>query len=92
MILAAGYSTRLRPLTDAIPKPVLPFLHLNLLDFTTAYLAQQGIREASINLHHGKEQLREEIRSKGYEEFFPQLLDQAARLVERDLKKILPER
>ncbi len=39
-----------------------------------------------------REQVKEEIRSKGYEEFFPQVLDQAAQLVERDLKEILPER
>ena len=36
--------------------------------------------------------VKEEIRSKGYEEIFPQVLDQAARLIDRDLKKILPER
>ncbi len=39
-----------------------------------------------------REHVKEEIRLKGYEEIFPQALDQAARLIERDLKKILPER
>jgi HD-like signal output (HDOD) protein len=39
-----------------------------------------------------REHVKEEIRSKGYEEFFPQVLDQASRLIERDLKKILPQR
>ena len=39
-----------------------------------------------------REQVKEEIRSKGYEAFFPQVLDQAAQLVERDLQKVLPER
>ena len=39
-----------------------------------------------------RQNVKEEIRSKGYRDIFPQALDQAARLVERDLKKILPER
>jgi HD-like signal output (HDOD) protein len=39
-----------------------------------------------------RERLKDEIRSKGYEEFFPEALKQAARLIERDLKKFLPER
>jgi HD-like signal output (HDOD) protein len=39
-----------------------------------------------------RDDVREAIRSKGYEEIFPQLLDQAARLIVRDLKKVLPER
>ena len=39
-----------------------------------------------------RDHVREEIRSKGYEEIFPQVLDQASGLIERDLKQILPER
>ena len=36
--------------------------------------------------------VREAIRSKGYEEIFPELLEQAADLVIRHLKQVLPER
>jgi HD-like signal output (HDOD) protein len=39
-----------------------------------------------------RECVREAIRSKGYEEFFPDLLDQAADLVVRHLRQVLPER
>ena len=39
-----------------------------------------------------REHIKKEIRAKGYKEIFPSALDQAARLIERDLKKILPER
>ena len=57
---------------------------------------QELVKKLSDSIKEGKEIYREhvkaEIRSKGYEEFFPQVLDQAARLIERDLKKILPER
>ncbi len=54
MILAAGFSTRLRPLTTQVPKPLLPFLHRRLLDFVLEYLTQQGIRSVSVNVHHGR--------------------------------------
>ncbi len=54
MILAAGLSTRLRPLTDEIPKPLLPFWHVRLWDFTLAYLRHCGIEAVSVNLHHGR--------------------------------------
>ena len=57
---------------------------------------QELVEKLSDTIREGngiyREYVKEEIRSKGYEEFFPQILDQAARLVERDLKKILPER
>jgi len=39
-----------------------------------------------------RECVREAIRSKGYEQIFPQLLDQASQLIIRDLKQVLPER
>ncbi|MFH1016741.1 MAG: NDP-sugar synthase [Pseudomonadota bacterium] len=61
MILAAGLSTRLRPLTDETPKPLLPFWHLRLLDFTLAYLRHSGIDEASVNLHHGRRLMLEAL-------------------------------
>lgn len=57
---------------------------------------QELVERLSNTIHEGngiyRDHVREEIRSKGYEEFFPQALDQASRLIERDLKKILPER
>ena len=55
MILAAGLSTRLRPITDHLPKPLVPFHDGCILDFTMAYLAYHGITSASVNIHHAKE-------------------------------------
>ncbi len=62
MLLAAGFSTRLRPLTNDIPKPLLPFLHLQLLDFTLAYLKYFGIKSLAVNVHHGKEKFLGELK------------------------------
>ncbi|MGC8878588.1 MAG: nucleotidyltransferase family protein [Anaerolineae bacterium] len=52
MILAAGEGTRLRPLTDRCPKPMLPVASRPLLEHTLAWLHAHGIREVAINLHH----------------------------------------
>jgi mannose-1-phosphate guanylyltransferase len=57
MILAAGLGTRMRPLTDHCPKPLLPLLLQPMLDHILAQLSRQGIRDVIINLHHHADQL-----------------------------------
>jgi mannose-1-phosphate guanylyltransferase len=57
MILAAGLGTRMRPLTDHCPKPLLPLLLQPMLDHILAQLARYGIRDVVINLHHHADQL-----------------------------------
>ncbi len=52
MILAAGAGTRLRPLTDAVPKPMLPIAGEPLLSHTLRWLRAAGITEVAMNLHH----------------------------------------
>jgi NDP-sugar pyrophosphorylase family protein len=59
IILAAGAGTRLRPLTDACPKPMLPIAGEPLLAHTLAWLHTQGVREAALNLHHLPDVVRE---------------------------------
>ncbi|NJN17197.1 MAG: nucleotidyltransferase family protein [Oscillochloris sp.] len=51
-ILAAGAGTRLRPLTDTCPKPMLPIAGRPLLAHTLGWLRRYGVREAALNLHH----------------------------------------
>ncbi len=52
MILAAGEGTRLRPLTAAVPKPMVPLVGRPLLAWTLDWLAGQGVTEGVINLHY----------------------------------------
>ena len=50
-VLAAGLGTRLRPLTEHIPKPLIPILNIPSLFYTLCLLKQAGIREIICNIH-----------------------------------------
>jgi len=52
LILAAGLGTRLRPLTDNLPKPMVPIGGMPLLERLARLLARHGVREIAVNLHH----------------------------------------
>lgn len=51
-VLCAGFGTRLRPLTEVIPKPLLPFLNTPIVTYALDHLAKAGIAKVGINLHH----------------------------------------
>ena len=59
MIVAAGLGRRLLPLTALRPKPALPVRGLPLIAYPLALLAQAGVREVAINLHHLPDVLRQ---------------------------------
>jgi NDP-sugar pyrophosphorylase family protein len=61
MILAAGYGERLWPLTAERGKPALPVLGKPLVGYVAEYLAQNGVTEAVVNLHHQPESVRESL-------------------------------
>lgn len=52
MVLTAGEGTRLRPLTERRPKPLLPLAGRPLLYYTLDLLALHGVEEAVLNLYH----------------------------------------
>ncbi len=52
MLLCAGLGTRLRPLTEWLPKPAVPVCGLALLRYTLARMAACGIRRVVVNTHH----------------------------------------
>lgn len=51
-LLAAGLGTRLRPITDTIPKCLIPIDGTPLLDIWLIRLADVGVTEVLVNLHH----------------------------------------
>ena len=55
-VLAAGLGTRLRPLTDQLPKPLIPVGHKPLITFAFDHLiADAGVEEFIVNTHHRAE-------------------------------------
>jgi mannose-1-phosphate guanylyltransferase len=52
MVLCAGFGTRLRPLTDKVPKPLVPLCGLPLLRYNFALLKNAGVRDIVVNTHH----------------------------------------
>jgi len=61
MILAAGFGTRLWPLTVGRTKPAIPFLNRPLIAYTIEYLGRYGIKDVIINLHHEPASVRDQI-------------------------------
>jgi len=52
MILAAGFGTRLFPLTIDRTKPAIPFLGKPLVGYVAEYVGRFGIQDVVVNLHH----------------------------------------
>lgn len=57
MIFAAGMGTRLKPLTDTMPKALVPIGGRPLLEILMCRLIEAGIDEVVINIHHFAEQI-----------------------------------
>ncbi len=66
MVMAAGKGTRMRPLTDTRPKPLVSFAGRPLIDHVLDRLEEAGIEEAVVNVHHFANMLEEHLaRRKG---------------------------
>jgi len=52
LVLAAGEGRRLRPLTESLPKPMLPIGGCPLLEHLIVLLRDHGVRHIAVNLHH----------------------------------------
>ena len=57
-ILAAGFGSRLRPITNTVPKPLIPVLNLPSICYTLALLKEAGIDTVICNVHHHAERIR----------------------------------
>ncbi|HVU08882.1 MAG TPA: nucleotidyltransferase family protein [Verrucomicrobiae bacterium] len=57
MVLAAGYGTRLLPLTEKTPKPLVPVAGKPMMEYALDQLLAYGIEQVVVNVSHHKEQL-----------------------------------
>ncbi len=66
IILAAGRGERMRPLTDSMPKPLIPVAGRSMLDRSIEHLQACGVRNFVINVHHLGEQIVERFEKRAH--------------------------
>ena len=85
-LLAAGMGTRLRPLTDTIPKCLVPINGVPMLDIWLAALSAIGVDEVLVNVHHLADSVRRHVAARSgppltHTVYEPELLGSAGTLV-----------
>ena len=63
MVLAAGLGTRMRPITDHTPKPLVRIAGKPMIDYALDLLADAGVETAVVNVHHHADQMLEHLVS-----------------------------
>ena len=64
MVLAAGFGTRMRPLTDQRPKPLVTFCGKALIDHVLDRLVSAGVTRAVVNAHHFADQITNHVLAR----------------------------
>src|SRR6202046_4280932 len=64
MILAAGLGLRMRPLTERMPKPLVPVAGRPLLDHVLDKLGDAGVSEAIVNVHYLPDQIIDHVAGR----------------------------
>ncbi|MEP1207156.1 MAG: nucleotidyltransferase family protein [Rhizobiaceae bacterium] len=64
MVLAAGLGTRMRPITDNLPKPLVSVAGQTLLDRALDALAKGGIQQALVNVHYLADQIEKHLHGR----------------------------
>ena len=68
-VLGAGLGLRLRPLTENLPKPLVPIFQKPLISFALDHLAAAGVKSFVINTHHAPEHFLRFFADEHYRDF-----------------------
>lgn len=77
LIFCAGNGTRLRPLTDTIPKPMIKVAGKPVLEHLVDHLESYGISEVIVNLHYKPEPIYKYFGTRLLYSYEPELLGEA---------------
>ena len=64
MVLAAGRGERMRPLTERMPKPLVPVAGKALIDHVLDKLADAGVTQAVVNVHYQAGQIEAHLQGR----------------------------
>ena len=82
MVFAAGLGTRLRPLTDTMPKALVPINGTPLLEHVLVKIKHAGIQEVVVNVHHFSQQIIDFLEEKQNFGISIQISDESNELLE----------
>ena len=91
MIFAAGLGARMRPITDALPKPLVKVGGAALIDYCLDRFAENGVERAIVNVHWLADQIEAHLATRTKPRIV--ISDERARLLDQGggIKRVLPQ-
>jgi MurNAc alpha-1-phosphate uridylyltransferase len=91
MVFAAGLGTRMRPLSDQIPKPLIKVGGKALIDHALDRFAAAGVSKAVVNVHHHADRIERHLASRDAPKVA--ISDERSKLLDQGggIKKALPQ-
>src|SRR5579862_5432041 len=90
MVFAAGLGLRMRPLTEAVPKPLIKVAGKPLIDHCLDRLVEAGVERAIVNVHYLADQIETHLKGRRRPEIM--ISDERQKLLDQGggIRKALP--